>query len=584
MTQAGFLIPKADSFHHDEASTKSSALAGITSNTSDHALTSKVSAFSHTLAQFASVSKPQSIGSSGHSNVVPDEWLNPANSAFTFGARVVESDGTLIIRGSKSADQVVVRQEDDFLIVSINGRERRYDLLDSYHSIHFTGRAGDDLFVNGTALRVQAWGQSGNDRLVGGISTNRFWGGSGDDLLSGGNGGDFLNGGSGADRLLGMGGNDRLIGGLANDQLFGGGGDDLLIGGKGLDLVSGGAQSDILRGGADADTFVGGAGADRVRVNRLVDSVTQSSYQDRIQDLASRKVRLALNARPDSSHDTSVKAAPDNVSVITSRLDAGKLVVRGTINADVINIRLSGGNLLVNSKSFSAAAVQEIVVDASSGNDMITIEDSVIKRSIIFSGVGDDTIQGGGAIDEVYGGHGNDSIKGGRGADILVGGSGTDILDGESGTDKELQDFIVRTRVSSNLENQIIAETNKRRAAAGLAALKVDTKLTRGARTHSLNMSSRVTAAGLVEGFGHSLWGVRQPTMTTRFDYVGYDWNSVRENIAEGFTSAVSVVNAWMNSPGHRANILATDVTEIGVSVVRLSTGQLVFTQNFGRD
>jgi uncharacterized protein YkwD len=72
------------------------------------------------------------------------------------------------------------------------------------------------------------------------------------------------------------------------------------------------------------------------------------------------------------------------------------------------------------------------------------------------------------------------------------------------------------------------------------------------------------------------------PSMTSRIDFVGYNYSSIRENIAYGYPSAQAVVEAWMNSPGHRANILSTDITEIGVSVQTNARGVMFFCQNFG--
>jgi uncharacterized protein YkwD len=65
-------------------------------------------------------------------------------------------------------------------------------------------------------------------------------------------------------------------------------------------------------------------------------------------------------------------------------------------------------------------------------------------------------------------------------------------------------------------------------------------------------------------------------------DYIGYDFRSIRENIAYGYRSAVDVVRGWMSSPGHQANLLASNVTEIGVSVRSNARGVLFFTQIFG--
>jgi uncharacterized protein YkwD len=56
-------------------------------------------------------------------------------------------------------------------------------------------------------------------------------------------------------------------------------------------------------------------------------------------------------------------------------------------------------------------------------------------------------------------------------------------------------------------------------------------------------------------------------------------WRAWGENIAEGFGSSVSVFNAWMASPGHRANILSTNYTQMGIG--RVSAGGW-WCQQFG--
>ncbi len=56
----------------------------------------------------------------------------------------------------------------------------------------------------------------------------------------------------------------------------------------------------------------------------------------------------------------------------------------------------------------------------------------------------------------------------------------------------------------------------------------------------------------------------------------------VGENIAKGYPSPEAVMKAWMNSPGHRRNILNCDFEALGVGVIRGSNGRLFWTQDFG--
>lgn len=70
----------------------------------------------------------------------------------------------------------------------------------------------------------------------------------------------------------------------------------------------------------------------------------------------------------------------------------------------------------------------------------------------------------------------------------------------------------------------------------------------------------------------------------SRVRAAGYNWNRVEENIAAGQTTPSEVVTAWMGSAhGHCTNILAADVTELGVGIARDTAGRLWWVQDFGR-
>ncbi|WP_316570188.1 CAP domain-containing protein [Neobacillus sp. YIM B06451] len=108
----------------------------------------------------------------------------------------------------------------------------------------------------------------------------------------------------------------------------------------------------------------------------------------------------------------------------------------------------------------------------------------------------------------------------------------------------------------SEFEQQVVTLTNEERAKAGLSALKVDTNLSKMAREKSRDMS----ANGY---FDHN-----SPTYGSPFDMMkkfGITYSSAGENIAMGQRSPQEVVTAWMNSEGHRKNILNPKFTHIGV-------------------
>jgi Ca2+-binding RTX toxin-like protein len=162
--------------------------------------------------------------------------------------------------------------------------------------IEYHAHAGNDAFYNHTAITSWAYGDQGDDHLVGGSFADVLNGGAGDDWLEGSAGGDLLNGGDGNDSLYGGDGNDLLYGGLGDDLLFGGlgndhldagAGNDILMGDDGSDRLFGGDGNDRLDGGFDGDTdeLNGGAGLDTFVIHkRRFDSPFFPQENDTITD------------------------------------------------------------------------------------------------------------------------------------------------------------------------------------------------------------------------------------------------------------------------------------------------------------
>jgi uncharacterized protein YkwD len=100
--------------------------------------------------------------------------------------------------------------------------------------------------------------------------------------------------------------------------------------------------------------------------------------------------------------------------------------------------------------------------------------------------------------------------------------------------------------------------------------------LTLAATEHSNNMAN-------YNFFDHT--GLDGSTVGTRVTAQGYTWSRVSENIAAGQTSAQSVVDGWMSSEGHCANIMNADVTEMGLAcqVNSDSDYQRYWTQVFAK-
>ncbi|MEW2355195.1 CAP domain-containing protein [Spirillospora sp. NPDC029432] len=124
---------------------------------------------------------------------------------------------------------------------------------------------------------------------------------------------------------------------------------------------------------------------------------------------------------------------------------------------------------------------------------------------------------------------------------------------------------------SSVTETAVALLTNKERAAKGCAPLRIDTRLVRSARAHSRDMAAN-------DYFSHTSKNGDSPWK--RMEDAGYP-SPGAENIAKGYPTAEAVVEGWMNSPGHRANILNCDLRAIGVGMAAGGGGPY-WTQNFG--
>ena len=122
-------------------------------------------------------------------------------------------------------------------------------------------------------------------------------------------------------------------------------------------------------------------------------------------------------------------------------------------------------------------------------------------------------------------------------------------------------------------EEALITFSNKQREQHGLAALKASGKLFEAARKHSANMAKQ-------QILSHTLG---KKSVEDRVRKGGYKYFTVGENIGWNEPSPEAMVDAWMNSPGHRENILNKNFTEIGVAIVKDDQDQPYYTQVFGR-
>lgn len=124
----------------------------------------------------------------------------------------------------------------------------------------------------------------------------------------------------------------------------------------------------------------------------------------------------------------------------------------------------------------------------------------------------------------------------------------------------------------ADLEQEVLRLVNVERANAGLPALTYNWEAARVARYKSQDMIDKGY-------FAH-----QSPTYGSPFQMMesfGLRFSAAAENIVKGQRTPAEVMNAWMNSAGHRANILSRNVTQIGVGAAKAKNGTLYWTQMF---
>jgi uncharacterized protein YkwD len=124
-------------------------------------------------------------------------------------------------------------------------------------------------------------------------------------------------------------------------------------------------------------------------------------------------------------------------------------------------------------------------------------------------------------------------------------------------------------------EDQVTVLVNRERATAGCDPVRTDERLRSAARGHSQDMATN-------DYFSHT--APDGDTFVDRAAAAGYPRDQAGgENIAMGYGTPADVMDGWMDSEGHRANILNCDFKAIGVGLARDSDGTPYWTQVFGR-
>lgn len=128
-------------------------------------------------------------------------------------------------------------------------------------------------------------------------------------------------------------------------------------------------------------------------------------------------------------------------------------------------------------------------------------------------------------------------------------------------------------QADNTVAEELLRLVNAERQRVNAPPLALNDKLTAAAQRHSQDMATS-------HRMSHT--GSDGSTMQARIDATRYAWSTIGENVAMGQPTAAAVMTAWMNSPGHRRNILNPAFTELGVGYAR-GGGQPYWTQVFAR-
>lgn len=355
--------------------------------------------------------------------------------------------------------------------------------------------------------------------------------------------GDNLLGSNNADLItLSPGDLTDFPGGLAtldgNDTITGSSDSELIMANRGPDHISGGAGNDTLMGGKDDDTIDGNIGNDIVRGDSDQDIVRGGDGADTMyggkgnDELFGEQGNDVLFG--DRDHDTLTGGA-------------GEDTLTGGAGNDLFILQTAQG--------------LDIITDFENGIDLLQLPSGMSVDNIGLQSNGQNTV----IVDQITGTM-LAQLNNVAAADITI---NNFVSEGDLTTPPENPNFI----------NRVVELTNIERSKLGLSALIINPQLTSAAQTHSANMA-------LQDFFEHT--GLDGLSIGSRVAATGYQYAIAAENIGAGYSTPEEVVAGWMNSVGHRENILDPGLQEIGVGYYFLGndTGNVNFnhywTQAFG--
>lgn len=324
--------------------------------------------------------------------------------------------------------------------------------------------------------------------------------------------------------LLGLGGDDTVFGSSDDELMLGNTGFDPLWGGEGFDTLFGGKDGDILEGEGGDDLLFGNLDADILYGGEGFDSLFGGRGDD------------VLNG----------EGGNDTLSG-----DLGSDTLTGGTGQDVFLLQQQGQG-------------RDWITDFEPNFDLIQLPNNVGEVQVLEAGINQTRLV------------------------VTATGEELALLDGIVPSDLKDSDFIgqgftLKTdNVSppvSDFVQQVLDLTNQFRSENGLPPLTLNSQLNAAAQEQSQDMAEQ-------DFFNHI--GLDGSTPATRAQDQGYSFSFIGENIAAGYQTPEEVVQGWIDSPGHRENLLNPNYAEIGIGYFYLANDTGVenwnsyWTQVFG--
>jgi uncharacterized protein YkwD len=136
-----------------------------------------------------------------------------------------------------------------------------------------------------------------------------------------------------------------------------------------------------------------------------------------------------------------------------------------------------------------------------------------------------------------------------------------------------LTTLLLLTSIHAYSNEKMLCLVNKERSQRGLPPMGMDSHLTAAAQEHSNDQARR-------RSMTHN--GSNGSSPGDRCERYGFNWHAVAENVAYGYKDETTCMHEWMESPGHRANILGN--YDMFGSAVAYSGRTPYYTQDFGSD